>query len=98
MREVGEEINVTPQIEGGLGQTVHSYEQDGKRFRKTTYWYAMTAEDTDQMEPETREQIEYAGWFPVPVALEKVEFDNLKSVLRRFEKWLAETDRKSKND
>ena len=62
VREVAEEINITPVIHSSLGTTVHSYERDGATERKTTYWYAMTAEDTDQMKPESVEEIEKVSW------------------------------------
>lgn len=89
-REVGEEINITPVIKSSLGTTVHSYERNGIIERKTTYWYAMVAEDTDEIRPETSEQIDKVSWYPLNTAIERVDFDNLKNVLQRFKNWLTE--------
>lgn len=83
-REVGEEINILPVIKTSLGTTVHSYERDGVLERKTTYWYAMHAEDTESMKPETSEQIEKVSWYPLNTAIERVDYENLKIVLQRF--------------
>lgn len=92
IREVGEEIHITPSVKGPLGTTVHSYERDGVTERKTTYWYAMQAPDTDQMKPETQEQIEKVSWFPLSTAINMVGYDNLKKVLQRFNNWITDQE------
>jgi len=92
VREVAEEINITPVIHSFLGTTVHSYERDGAIERKTTYWYAMSAEDTDRMKPESVEEIEKVSWYPLNTAIERVDFENLEKVLQRFKNWIAQQD------
>ena len=85
VREVGEEVGSgIPALLFDLGTTFHSYEQKGKSYDKTTYWYSMIFTKEESLVPQGEEGIEKIEWVELEEAIEKVGFDNLKEVLIRF--------------
>ena len=88
IREVSEEVGVEPPIiESDLGITKHQYEQKGKLFDKTTYWYTMVlSQEVASFTPQLEEGIEKVEWVALEEAIELVAFENLVDVLVRFRK------------
>lgn len=85
VREVSEELGIPePAIKSSLGTTYHEYEMDGNRYGKTTYWYSMKEAGVFEMEPQREEGITRLEWTELSDALEKVGYDNLKTVLKKF--------------
>lgn len=86
-REVMEEVRADslPVILDKLVSTYHSYEQNGKLYNKTTFWYSMELENPDQkLFPETSEGIEKVEWTELETAISKVGYKNLLAVLEDF--------------
>jgi len=88
-REVMEEVGLKklPVILHDLGSTYHEYDRNNKHYGKTTYWYAMHAHRADDFTPQTEEDIEKVVWESLDEACELVGFENLREVLKQFEKW-----------
>ncbi|MGM0506667.1 MAG: NUDIX hydrolase [Bacteroidota bacterium] len=88
LREVKEETGACPlDIISSLQTTRHTYREGGELISKRTYWFAMehTGELHD-LTPQKEEQIESVAWVPPDEALKRVGYENLKTVLRRFNK------------
>lgn len=63
VREVEEETGLTNvKIGRFIDETLHQYEEDGELVTKKTAWFHMTASSTDQLVPQTDEQIEELRW------------------------------------
>lgn len=96
VREVAEEIGVSkqPKIVHALTETYHEYEEDNKRFGKTTHWYSMQLPSGRDVEfnPETEEGIEKVEWTPLSKALSLVGYDNLVEVLTSLKEALDSPD------
>ena len=92
-REVMEEVGADslPEIINELVSSYHSYEQKGKLYNKTTYWYAMRFREEQNFSPETSEGIELVEWVKLEKAINKVDFDNLVPVLEDFQAKLKGT-------
>lgn len=89
-REVSEETGTQlPIIVGDLGTTYHQYIQKDKGYDKATYWYAMVMPNHIECVPQQEEGIEKVEWIPLESGIEKVGFENLKQVLRRFKSWMT---------
>lgn len=89
VREVAEEIGlpIQPKIMFDLTETYHEYDQAGKRFGKTTYWFGMKLDSVPEegFEPESEEGIEKVRWKSLSSAKRLVGYDNLMDVLNSFE-------------
>ncbi|MEX0593755.1 MAG: NUDIX hydrolase [Balneolaceae bacterium] len=88
LREVEEETGAHPlTIVSSLETTRHIYSENGNEIEKTTFWYAMkhTGELHD-LSPQEEEQINGLAWVSPEEALNRVGYENLKTVLRRFNK------------
>jgi len=85
-REVAEELGIpAPEVTGHIGQSWHSYTENGVCFFKTTYWYTMKpTQPNPDFKPQKNEQIEAVKWVEVHNALKLVEYENLKLVLQTF--------------
>ena len=92
-REVSEELGIAwPTVHSHLGQTWHTYFEDGIEILKTTYWYAMKPSEMEpDFVPETREQIEQVQWVLLADAIEKVAYDNLRSILHTFARTMSDS-------
>jgi 8-oxo-dGTP pyrophosphatase MutT (NUDIX family) len=98
VREVEEEIGVSNLLlTHFITSTEHTYEQKGKNYFKTTFWYGMVLpvyvelrKDKSHINEEIKflaqeeEGIIRVEWVPLDIALTTVAFDNLKDVLSRF--------------
>ena len=87
VREVMEEtgLDSAPVIEANLGTTTHRYCQGEFEIEKETYWFVMTLEtQAGTFTPQESEGIEKVGWVPAEEAEERVGYENLKELLRRF--------------
>jgi 8-oxo-dGTP pyrophosphatase MutT (NUDIX family) len=88
VREVAEETGTTgnpPVITHDLGTTLHRYMDKWGSFQKTTWWFAMTT-NAGHFSPQRSEEITKICWVGIPEAIRIAEFDNLKTVLQRFQK------------
>lgn len=85
-REVMEEVgaNSLPVITKELVSSKHSYNQKGKIYDKTTYWFAMNFVKPQSFTPEISEGIELVEWVELDEAIGKVGFENLVPVLEDF--------------
>lgn len=89
-REVSEETGTEiPVIISDLGTTYHKYEQKGALFGKTTYWYSMVFPGTQSLLPQKEEGIEKVEWVNLDEAVDRVGFENLKSILSRFSEFFC---------
>ncbi len=89
VREVAEEVGISmPDIDQYLCDTYHEYEESGELIGKTTVWYSMIHKPNVEMSPQTEEGITDLQWFALSEAVEKVGFENLRSVLLTFSKRL----------
>ena len=86
-REVAEETHSDiPIIIEFLDTTYHEYDEKNKHIGKTTFWYSMVFPRAQALKPQTEEGIEKIEWVPLSSAIELVEFENLKFILREFKK------------
>ncbi|WP_340106623.1 NUDIX hydrolase [Rhodohalobacter sp. 8-1] len=86
-REVSEEIGLSSRADilADLGSTRHTYTLKGQPVEKETFWFLMhLAETVENFKPQKAEGITDVKWVPVKKAMEKVGFQNLEAVIRRF--------------
>ncbi|WP_421775535.1 NUDIX hydrolase [Gracilimonas sp.] len=85
VREVSEEVGSSlPAMVAEIGTTYHEYPEKGKIMGKTTWWYSMIFTRQEQFIPQKKEGIEKVEWVPLPEAIEKAGFQNLKDILQRI--------------
>ncbi|MDZ7658355.1 NUDIX hydrolase [Fodinibius sp.] len=88
VREVAEEVGVSvlPEIVFQLPETYHEYEQGGKHYGKTTYWFGMRFPDDAELTftPQTEEDIQKVSWISLKKAQSLVGYQNLSEVLKAF--------------
>ena len=85
IREVQEECGVTGlSIVSFLKDTYHTYEINGKKILKRTYWFAMNTDFKGSLVPETEEGITEVVWVDKDQLAEKINnsFGNIKELLR----------------
>lgn len=89
VREVAEEIgsHQLPKAEESLGTTIHHYKENDSMIEKETHWWKMSLsnDDADFM-PQKEEGIESVKWTEISEAVDKVGYENLIVVLKRFRK------------
>lgn len=84
-REVSEEVGSSlPAIVSKIGTTYHEYSENEDVIGKTTYWYSMIFTGEENLIPQREEGIERVDWVPLSEAVDKVGYDNLRVVLRKF--------------
>lgn len=84
-REVSEEVGAPiPHILSDLGTTYHEYDEKKKRIGKTTWWYSMVLPACDELKPQEQEGITRLEWADAQEAIDKVGYENLRKVLRKF--------------
>lgn len=84
LREVCEETGCSDlRVRFPLGVTQHGYKENGMTVLKKTWWYAMES-GRPELKPQQSEQIDALEWVEIGEAIDKVHFDNLKKVLKRF--------------
>lgn len=83
VREVAEECGIAePEIIKPLQTTYHTYEMNGEKILKPTYWYLMKSDDSSELTPQTEEGITNVKWVPIEKARALVEqsFGSIKQV------------------
>jgi|AntRauTorckE6833_2_1112554.scaffolds.fasta_scaffold00040_13 8-oxo-dGTP pyrophosphatase MutT (NUDIX family) len=89
VREVSEEVGSgIPSIIYKIGTSYHEYTEKGKKKirGKTTHWYSMIFTQEEALIPEEKEGIEEVKWVRLGKAIELAGFENLKNVLKTFQK------------
>lgn len=88
VREVAEEIGISnqPQIMAPLKNTYHEYEENGKKYGKTTHWFGMQLPSLPKngFDPEVEEGIKKVKWVKLSEAKKLVGYENLVDVLNKF--------------
>jgi 8-oxo-dGTP pyrophosphatase MutT (NUDIX family) len=65
IREIEEETGATNlTLQHKIGETYHTYKAFGKHFLKTTHWYYVTCIGSQQLVPQTTEDITALQWIP----------------------------------
>lgn len=84
-REVAEELGIDiPAVTEKVGTTYHEYERGGKKYGKTIHWFAMPLDKKVSFRPQSEENIEEAKWEQLDEAIDKVGFENLSAILKKF--------------
>ena len=84
VREIEEETGCRgTRITGYLGTTEHFYRENGVKYKKITWWYAMQCRMAD-LRPQKEEQIDELRWMTLDEARKNVYYSNLKKVLSWF--------------
>lgn len=90
VREVAEETGASlPILLSSLGTSYHTYEMGENSYEKTTWWYSMVFPREQDLNPQKEEGVERLEWIDLEVALQKVQYDNLRTILKRFRDWLG---------
>lgn len=88
IREVHEETGIESiTIEMDLGTTFHTYEENGQRILKTTFWFLARHEGDDTVgNPQQEEGITEVAWHRTPIAQEILDttFPSLRGLLTRI--------------
>ena len=85
VREVEEETGLQKvQLKKMLLITYHTYNEFGKHILKESYWYTMKAKSTEEMIPQTEEDILQIEWVKLNAIAEKMHntFSSIKDVLK----------------
>lgn len=84
VREVAEECGIEePAIVRPLIPTFHTYQLNGQRILKKTYWYLMNSADNSKLVPQTEEGITEVRWVTMKEARKLAEntFGSIQQVL-----------------
>ena len=88
VREVKEETGLEKVLlKKPLITTYHTYHESGKHILKESYWYTMLARGTDNLVPQTEEDIQEVKWVPEKKLNEMMgnTFPSIKDVIEKFE-------------
>jgi len=84
VREVGEEVGVTPlRVVAEVGTTRYRFHIGNQVCRKTVHWFLMQVPPDAQCTPVPAERVRDAGWFPTRRTLAMSGYRNLRPILRR---------------
>lgn len=87
LREVEEETGVTNlKLKKKIGETYHTYDEYGKHILKITHWYYLTCSTTQQLTPQTEENITAVKWVSTKNIKEPVAntYPSIKDILSTF--------------
>ena len=87
VREVKEETGLAKvSLKKFLTTTYHTYHESGKHILKESYWYTMLARGTDNLVPQTEEDIHEVKWVPTKKLNEVMgnTFPSIKDVIEKF--------------
>jgi 8-oxo-dGTP pyrophosphatase MutT (NUDIX family) len=87
VREVKEETGLQKvSLKKPLITTYHTYHENGKHILKESYWYTMQASGTDNLVPQTEEDIHEVKWVPQKKLNEVMSntFPSIKDVIDTF--------------
>ena len=85
IREVQEECGVSGlSIINALQDTYHTYEINGKKILKRTYWFSMHTDFKGSLEPQIKEGITEVVWIDKEQVAEKLNnsFGNIKEMFK----------------
>jgi len=85
IREVQEECGISGlSIVNTLQDTYHTYETNGKKILKRTYWFSMNTDFKGSLTPQNEEGITLAIWVDKEQIAEKLNnsFGNIKELLK----------------
>jgi len=85
IREVEEECGIAGlSIVNALQDTYHTYEINGEKILKRTYWFAMYSDFKGNLVPQTEEGITQVDWVDKEQIVEKLNnsFGNIKELLK----------------
>jgi 8-oxo-dGTP pyrophosphatase MutT (NUDIX family) len=83
-REIAEEIGLGDlNLEGPLGSTEHSFERNGRRYRKRVDWLLFEAPPGSEVRANPEENALDCGWFSPEQALDLLSHSDQKRMLRR---------------
>lgn len=89
LREVREECGLQElQLIRPLAQTWHTYERKGRQHLKRTDWFLMQGDASEELSPQTEEDIEEVRWCERKDARAMMD-DTYPSLLPVFEAWLG---------
>lgn len=86
-REIEEETGVKDlTLKKKIGETYHTYNDYGKHFIKTTHWFYFTSNSTQDLVPQTEEDITEIKWVHTKDIREPMKdtYENIRDILRRF--------------
>lgn len=87
VREVEEETGATNlRVNNKVGETYHTYNAFGKHFLKTTYWYFITCLSTQNLVPQTAEDITAIKWVKQKKMQELMSntYPSIKEIIAKF--------------
>ncbi len=87
IREVEEETNVTGvTLKSKVGETYHTYNAFGKHFLKISHWYYMTCKKTQELVPQTEEDITEIKWVKTRDIKQPLSntYASIKDILGKF--------------
>ncbi len=87
IREVEEETGVTGlKLKKKIGETYHTYNAFGKHFLKISHWYNMTCSKTQNLVPQTEENITAIKWIKAKDINEPLAntYPSIKDILVKF--------------
>lgn len=87
IREVEEECGLNGvKITQPMNVTLHTYVMNGKKYLKTTYWFAMECEDVSCMKPQEEEGITELHWFTADqlIDLKKQTYLSIAEVIESY--------------
>ena len=85
IREVQEECGISGlSIVNALKDTYHTYEINGKKILKRTYWFTMNSDFKGRLIPQNEEGVTLAIWVDKEHIVEKLNnsFGNIKELLK----------------
>jgi len=88
IREVEEECSVKVELDGKITSTWHTYNLNGSKILKKTYWFKMTCLDDRKMKPQKEEDIDDIRWMnrqEARVALHS-SYQSIRAVFDKFYK------------
>jgi 8-oxo-dGTP pyrophosphatase MutT (NUDIX family) len=87
LREVAEETGVTARIEQALSPITYFYVWEGKKRKKTVYFYLMEFISEDPSKKDT--EMSEVGWFPEQDVLEKLTYPTEKKLWQEARQLIA---------
>ena len=93
-REVSEETNISGQV-GAMVRQVYYTIQKGGRVRGKTVTYYLVQADAGRPRPQAKERIIRVRWFPIAVALRRIQRKRIRNIVREAESMLVESAREA---